>query len=45
MSIHNLYHVINDEDGLTHEDTNMVHLETESFSPIQTADIMANQQQ
>ena len=33
------------EDGLTYEDTNMVQLETESFSPIQTADIMANQQQ
>jgi transglutaminase-like putative cysteine protease len=33
------------EDGLTYEDTNMVQLETESFSPIQTADYMANQQQ
>lgn len=33
------------EDGLTYEDTNMVLLETESFSPIQTADYMASQQQ
>jgi transglutaminase-like putative cysteine protease len=33
------------EDGLTYEDTNMVQLETESFSPIQTADYMASQQQ